>query len=122
MGALSTHRMPRVGPGGAIFRHCSERERCAAQNTTDTRIPVTGLPYSNGDGMDTHTVPAGHRLEGVLLGQRLDILGANRLQFRIGPRLRRNIMRLNEDRVACGNAGQPACPPNGPGHFSGCRR
>jgi len=81
-----------------------------AQGRTDTRIPVTGLPYSNGDGMDTHLFRPAVDSKGFFSVNGSDILGANNISFGLVLDYGRNIMRLNEDRVACGAANQPACP------------
>src|SRR5262245_59995240 len=111
MGALSTHRMPGWARAALVFAVALTASTAGAQNTSDKRIPGTDVqPHANGDGMATHLFRPALDSKVFFSVNGSDILGANNVSFGLILDYGRNIMRLNEDRVACGNAGQPACP------------
>jgi OmpA-OmpF porin, OOP family len=107
MGALS--RMPGWARAALTFAVALTASTAGAQ-TSDKRIPGTDVPHANGDGMDTHLFRPALDSKGFFSVNGSDILGANNISFGLILDYGRNIMRLNEDRVACGAAGQPACP------------
>src|SRR5690349_9266424 len=113
MGALS--RMPGWARAAITFAVALTASTAGAQNTSDKRIPGTDAdPHANGDGMDTHLFRPALDSKGFFSVNGSDILGANNISFGLILDYGRNIMRLNEDRVACGAAGQPVCPGNDP--------
>src|SRR5262245_40076356 len=115
MGALSTHRMPGWARVALLLAGVLTGGVAQAQ-TTDKRIPVTGLPYSNGDGMDTHLFRPAIDSKGFFSVNGSDILGANDISFGLVLDYGRNIMRTNDDREdACGTGAPnvPACPNGG---------
>ena len=68
----------------------------------------------NGDGMDTHLFRPAVDSKGFMYVNGSDILGSNDISFGLVLDYGRNLMRTNQDREACGGAGEPACASGGP--------
>ncbi len=86
-----------------------------AEPIVEKRAPDDiGGAGQNGDGMDTHLFRPAVDSKGFISVNGSDILGANDISFGLVLDYGRNIMRTNDDREACGNAGEPACPSGGP--------